>query len=727
MKIRYSSPLLLLLALACLCFSEPASAQATYPPSVTITYQSLRSGTHTLRAFSGRRVRYAFPDSWLEGGGSQGLTPAELVSLIEKTDLLYELMADTLGGEPQGSGLMTVGVVPISGIEGGATGLAALGAKRCEISTVLLAATKAALAEGRLEETVVHEVAHTFDLYRAHMGYYTDSSHSWTEFWGHYSEYLQRTGPYRVAPDITFEATVYNFTRRWDALATPATWERCVKPGSVCEAEGVPANRAYSGLMLRYARLHGREALRRAFQFYKQYEAAADPVTAAFLPPEQKNDVFAEALSFGIQADVSGEFDAWFWPVSAAAREKLRRAYPQPNPFVTDADGDGWSPVRGDTDGHDPTVHPGAAETPDGRDDDGNGFVDDVTRAAGPALFTLPARLTGRLTPEQTDTFRFEATGALLIRTRADSWGGFVSIKREGEVIPSHRFGIGAGFSAISEFRLEGAGPWVLTVQAQSGTTGDYEIVIAPMPQGGVGAGEVFALPLRAPNSPREHTLVPGGMARAVGTLPGANAAQADARPGVQGRWPSILSGVEVRVGGLPARILALRRTGGDGYAVDFVVPAQVPHAASGSRVPVVMRHAASGAQWQLDGAELLEEAPVIWGRQVDGQSFPSALALESPTLAAFDEINRVPTGGDTRVMLFASGLGTGRTPDNTRLVAQLADGSRVQIPIEHVGATSLPGLRQLTFKVDAALSGQASVLLSVEGSEEVWVALHLR
>jgi uncharacterized protein (TIGR03437 family) len=691
----------------------------------------MTSGAYTLRAFSGRRVRYAFPDSWLEGGGSQGLTPTELISLIEKTDLLYELMADTLGGEPRGEGLMTIGVIPLTNVEGGAIGLATLGTKRCEISSGLLALTKSALAEGRLEGTIIHEVAHTFDLYRAHIGYYPDSSHSWTEFWIQYAAFLQRTGPYRIAPDLTLETTIYNFNRKWDTLATSATWERCVKPGSVCEAEGIPANRASTALLLKYARLHGLKALKFAFQFYKQYVATADPVTAVFLPPEQKNDVFAEALSFGIQADVSGEFDAWFWPVSAAAREKLRRTYSQPNPFVTDADGDGWSLVRGDTDDHDPSVHPGARETVNGKDDDGNGFEDDVARTAGPTLFTPPAKLVGRLRPEQSEFYRFEGAGEFLIRTRAtkDEWGGRVEIRREGEEFNLiSRFVILPSMT-LSVLRLESSGPWVLkvTYSQTSGPEGDYEIIIAPMLSGPEGAGNVFALPLRASNSAREHALVPGGLARAVGTLPGANAAQADARADAQGRWPTLLSGIEVRVAGQPATVLMIRPTGGDGYSIDFVVPAGVTPAAMGSRVPVVVRHLLSGAQWRLDSAELLDSAPVLWGRQRDGETVMSAIALESPTLVAFNEANRVPVGGETRVMLFVSGLGVNRTPGNTRLSAKRADESRVQLPIEHIGNTSLPGLHQIIFKVDAALTSQPRVLLSVEGGEEAWVALYLR
>jgi hypothetical protein len=123
----------------------------------------------------------------------------------------------------------------------------------------------------------------------------------------------------------------------------------------------------------------------------------------------------------------------------------------------------------------------------------------------------------------------------------------------------------------------------------------------------------------------------------------------------------------------------------------------------------------------------LLDSAPTLWGRPTDGQSIPFAVALESPSMVAFDENNRAPAGSETRVMLFVTGLGAGRTADDTRLVAQLPGGSRLTLPIEHVGQTSLPGLRQIIFKVGSSLSGNPLVLLSVEGGEEAWVSLPLR
>ena len=101
-----------LCAVAFFVFGKAAYAQATYPPSETITYSDVFGQTYTLRAFGGRKVRYALPDSWVDGG-AQALTPAELVALVEKTDVLYERMAEVVVSEPRGSGLLTIGAIPL--------------------------------------------------------------------------------------------------------------------------------------------------------------------------------------------------------------------------------------------------------------------------------------------------------------------------------------------------------------------------------------------------------------------------------------------------------------------------------------------------------------------------------------------------------------------------------------------------------------------------------------
>lgn len=719
-------PLFLTLC-AAVCFGvcSPTVAQ-TFPPSVTITYRDLGGNTRTLRAFEGRFVRYALPDRWLEGGGAHGLTPAELTSLLTQADELYRNLTEILAGEPRGEGLLIVAVVPVPAGEAGVQGRAVIGAKVVEVDEGRLAATKAALAAGLLEETFAHEMAHAFSLYHSLLSYYPDAPHMWTELMVPYAQYWAQRWEFRRDPEALLQEAAFNFTVNWDRRASMNSWAQCVRVGGGCESEGVRANRAYAGMLLRYARLHGREAVRRAFEFYRDYKATHDSAFVSSLTPEQKNDLLAEALSFGANLDITPELDRWFWPVSAATREKLRQLYSTPNPFLSDADGDGWTPLQGDLDDRNPEVHPGAVETLNGRDDDCNGFVDDLPKAAGPEFFSPPARLVGRLQSGRTDTFHFEALGPFMIRTRLLTGGatGLVSITHEGEALPTHRFGLSGAAAARAKFTLARRGPWLLTVGFQTGGESDYEIILVPLPAATDATGEVFALPLRPSTSAGARALVPGGLARAAVTLPGAGAIGGDARQDAEGRWPTVLSGFEVRVDGRPSVIVAVRASGSS-YTIDFAVPPQVA-APPGARAPLLVRHLPSGAQWSSPELELRASAPALWGRQAEGQIVPTALALESPSLLALDEQRPVPAGAEARVMLFASGMGLGRTADNTRLIAQLPDGRRITLPVEFVGPASLPGISQIVFKADATLIGLPRVLLSVEG-EELWVSLPLQ
>jgi uncharacterized protein (TIGR03437 family) len=325
------------------------------------------------------------------------------------------------------------------------------------------------------------------------------------------------------------------------------------------------------------------------------------------------------------------------------------------------------------------------------------------------------------LLPGQTHNYRFTATGTLVVRLHQPSgnWSGFISIKQEGTITASLLFGLGATEPSLRTFTLTGSGPWQLDVNSMSGGEGDYDIVISYPPAQGESSGEVFALPLRAPSSPSAHTISPGGLARAVVTLPGVSAAEATARPDATGNWPTTLSGLEVRVDGQPSSMISVRRAG-NSYAIDFVVSTSIT---AGASVAVLVRHLPSGAQWTMSGVGLRESTAALWAQAGEAQAPAPAVAFESPTFLAFSETRRVQADGTTRVMVFASGLGN-RGVETTRLIADLPDGRRFILPVEYVGPTSLPGIDQIIFKLDPAMKGASRALLSVEGGDGEQVTL---
>ena len=714
---------------AALVFLVPPAtvfAAPDYPPSETVTYRDLDGNVLTLRAFSGRFIRYALPASWLDAGGQSGLSPAEVTALVAETDELYLVMKQTIGGEPRGDGLMTLAIVPLTSGEVNVGGTAILGVKTCEIASSQLSGIKQALSRGVIADVILHEVAHTFDIYRNYLSYYSDSSHSWTAFWMIYAPYLMRSGNYGAMPEVMLQSKVYDLTSKWDSLASSSTWERCVKSGGGCEGEGVTANRAIAGLLMRYARLHGVEAVRRVFEFFKDYKATHDSNEIFNFTAEQKNDLLTEALSYGISFDASREADIWFWPVSTDEREKLRQQYTTVNPNLLDRDGDGWSPARGDFNDNNRSVNPGAIEVINGRDDDCNGIIDDVQRTAGPTLFSPPSRLTGHSRSGLSDVYHFEGAGTLLIKTRVltGSFTAQVSIIREGQVTASNLFAVEPYKSNCQEFSLATSGPWVLKVDWLSGGEGDYEVVLAFTSAVGTEFRGVYALPLRAPNSTGSRAIVPGELARVVAVLSGAGITNTVAAPDQSGAWPTTVSGTEIRVNGIACEIVNIRRAQefgpeGEVYSADFIVPGGI---VAGARASVQISHLASGTTWRSEDVPVLSSSGALWS----GAQNMSVAALDAQTSIAFTEGRGAPANTDVRVALFASGLGKLKST-GVRLIAELPDGRRISIAVEYVGATNLPGIDQIVFRPDGALAGADQILLSIEGGDNVWLTLPLK
>jgi hypothetical protein len=456
------------------------TSAVSFLPSQEITYTSFLGTTYTLNAYSGKYVRYALPNSWL---GANGLSPKDVQLLVDSTDILYAHMKEVVGGEPGGSGLLTIAVVDV----GTYGGLAVIGRKGVEISPATLDNTKSYLGKGLVPETVIHELSHCFDIYHDYLGYYNDWGHAWTSLLIPYMQVYSRSGSFTLNPEELLEQTLQDYTGPWYAL-DGATWATCVRNGGGCEASGVKANEAWAGLMLQYVCLHGTAALRQAMLYLRDYKAAHPDVPPT---PEAKNDLLVTALATGAGVQLSCEMESWRWSLTDAERTSLAQTFPVPDPFCADADVDSYSPLRGDFDDHNGNVHPNATEVVNSIDDDCNGIVDDVlfnesgdfgNDAQTAQAVTVPSRMRGHGSPGDRDVFRIDAANPLQLKVDGRSVGAF-----RGTVIitPADGFGnsvglsLSAGETKSSVLTLERPGTWLLSVYPDAGAEGDYEVKIA--------------------------------------------------------------------------------------------------------------------------------------------------------------------------------------------------------------------------------------------------------
>lgn len=449
-------------------------------PSEEITYTSFSGTTYNLRAYSGKYVRYALPDSWT---GSNGLSQIEVAQLVDSTDVLYAHMAELIGGEPRGDGLLLIAVVDT----GSHAGLVEIGTKRAELSPTILNDTKRYVAKGLVSETIIHQMSHCFDIYHDYLGYYNDWGHAWTALLIPYMQVYSRSGSLTLGPDELLNKTIQDYTAPWYSSSSRATWGNCARNGGGCEADGVKANESWAGMGLQYARQHGPLAIKRAMLYLRDYKAAHADAPST---PEAKNDLLITALATGIGANVSCEMNAWHWSLTDTERASLAQAFPADS-SCADADGDGYSPLQGDFDDHNANVRPGAVEVINGIDDDCNGVIDDLlvkesTDFGGDAqtaqAIAIPSRIQGRSTTGDRDLFRIEVASPVQLDVEGRSTGAFhgtVMIASADGIGNSTGFSISATQTARSTFTLERPGTWLLTVLPDAGGEGDYEVNIA--------------------------------------------------------------------------------------------------------------------------------------------------------------------------------------------------------------------------------------------------------
>jgi uncharacterized repeat protein (TIGR01451 family) len=469
--------------------TQPTTSSVFFPHQ--ITYTSFGGATYQLTAYDGLHVRYAFPAEWL---GVGGLSEAEIAQLLDLTDLVYEHMAEVVRGEPadaqDGAGpLLTIAVVPtVSPAGQPVSGLGAIGRKGVEINPNTLSGLRLNLSQGLISDAVIHEMSHNFDLYHVWLTYGHDWAHAWTNFLIPYVQHYSRSGSLLWDADALLDKTLPDYLGQWRAAGAAATWDACVRDQQQQQCPGIRPNDVWAGFLLTYAKFHGPDALKRAMDYLKAYKAGHPVPTGT---ADENNDTLVEALASGAGVNIGGDADWLRWKVSAAERAGLALRFPVLSPYSLDHDGDTFKPLDGDTDDSNASVHPGAAEVQNGKDDDCNGLIDEqVVRESDDfpsfaweetATLSAPARLAGdHNSAQDLDAVRLDVTTPRFVRfTLKTSPSANVTLDiRHGSIEGQITQLSGSGMMSKTVF-LDRPGTWWLQVSAQpGGGFGSYELLV---------------------------------------------------------------------------------------------------------------------------------------------------------------------------------------------------------------------------------------------------------
>lgn len=423
-----------------------------------VEYQAIDGTWHTLTRFRGRHVAVLLPDSWM---GEGKLDEPLIEVFVDRSDLLYETFRELVGGEPGPDGLLNIAVVPTCGF-----GCGWVGTKGLEVASdeEALGRVRPELAAGHTPEVISHEMAHNFDIYNAYLGYWGDFAHAWTWLFQTYTYVYSREGSAERSPEDVFRQSLRLTFERY--MASSSTWESCLRDG-LCPFR----NEAWAGTLWRMARLHGPDAIKGYTRFVGAYRSSHPEPPSA----EAKNDLHVEAMAAGVSLNLGCYVDAWRWHASAALRARMESDHGPGNAFCEDLDADSFSPLTGDCDDEDPGVRPGASEVLDGLDGDCDGLVDDLSTAEPsggdfPPLqpVAYPAEITGRITDQDSDGFRFNVPSARQVRielcSEPDFLGWLFFYNRDGSWRGYQYTGSVPGECSSRRYELDNGGEWRFSV-----------------------------------------------------------------------------------------------------------------------------------------------------------------------------------------------------------------------------------------------------------------------
>jgi len=343
-----------------------------------VEYDSWEHYHCKMRRFNGVHVQVLVPEYWLD---NPAFTPEVRRKLVDGADWLYQYYTDLVGREPGGSGLLPIAVVPHTC--GWGCGL--IGGKGIEIgddndccggtgNRVIWREAEA----GRINNVIVHEMAHNFDVFGGYIEYGDDAAHYWTDLinidfhirsrlgTSSYSSFLEEHSPAEFQ-DHYFDWSLWPYLDFEDH-----SWDLCVEQAA-CKDAGIYPKETRAVWLHRLAWHYGPAVMDRFIEEVKGFAATHQPPST----DQGKEDVVVEALAAAAGVDLVPCVDTLSWSLSNAARSRISASF-DPDGFCRDEDGDGQTPFEGDCDDADATIFRGAMESPNGKDDNCNGVVDEV-------------------------------------------------------------------------------------------------------------------------------------------------------------------------------------------------------------------------------------------------------------------------------------------------------------------------------------------------------------
>jgi len=398
-------------------------------PPVIVNYTAFNGSNYVMKEFFGKNTSVLIKPADL-----LIFTEAQSWELVDQADYLYETFKELMGAEPQGTGRLRIAFVDTCG-----GGCGNIGSKGIELGPYF-ANAGAWFARGDLPDVypyMAHEMTHNFDRWSSYIMFGSDIAHAWTSFMDAYvvSANQQGQAPNSgggkgYSPGTFLKKRVDEFYGPFVATAG-STWQTCVRNGA---CTNLNATQIQGGFVAQLAQLLGPRAVRQGLAELKN-AATTRGLNPSTMTPEEKNDLLLECFSRGAQTNLGCLMTPLHWRIGATLQSLLTALYGTNHYACMDADGDGYTPLQGDANDADSSIHPGATEVVNGVDDDCDGIIDDLLYSettdfpnafASALQIAFPFRVTGTIAAASDgDYFKITLSAATKIRFSLKSQGTF--------------------------------------------------------------------------------------------------------------------------------------------------------------------------------------------------------------------------------------------------------------------------------------------------------------